>query len=225
MAIKKSYAITNLETEKIHDVNKIILKYAEITFQSSSDVYFDMAPVNNEVVEDMTFFQLESEDEAGLNEKFKELTKEIDKVIRNYAIRDENTGELLVYLKFVGELSIKFDNLSFIKEGTYKKIDELKNFKSEFGICRGYKPNFRLIEGQHLENKHVKPEGIYLLCHSQENLMKLKELLSEKIMEIDSDFEIGFTQFSGPKPEYSTKFNLLDLERSGRIYYDNLDEN
>lgn len=224
MAIKKNYAITNLETEKIDEVNKIIRKYSTITFKSSSNVYFDMAPINNEVIMDMTFFQLESEDEASLDEKFKEMTNEIDQLIRNYAIRDETTGELLVYLKFVGELSIKFDNMSFIKEGTYKKIDELKNFKSEFGICRGYKPHFRIIEGQHLEDKPVRPEGIYLLCHSQENLMKLKELLSEKIMEIDSDFEIEFTQFTGPKPENSTKFNLLDLERSGRIYYDNLNE-
>ena len=183
-----------------------------------------MEPVNNEVIEDMTFFKLEAEDESSLDEKFKELANEIDQIISNYAIRDENTGELLVYLKFVGELSIKFDNMNFIKEGTYEKIDELKNLKSEFGICRGYKPNFRLMEGQHHENLNNKPEGIYLLCRSQENLMQLKELLSEKIMEIDSDLVIEFTQFNGPMPENNTKFNLLDLERSGHIYYENLDE-
>ena len=226
MAIKKNYALTNLETEKIQDVNKIIRKYASITFQSSSHIYFDMEPTNpNEIIEDMTFFQLESEDETGLDEKFKELTKEINQLIRNYAIRDEDSGKLLVYLKYVGELSIKFDNMTVIKEGTYKKIDELKNFKTELGICRGYKPNFRLMEGQQIENMTNKPEGIYLLCHNQENLMKLKELLSEKIMEIDPDLKIDFTQFNDPTPKNSTKFNLLDLERSGRIYYDNLDEN
>ena len=225
MAIKKNYAITNLETEKIPDVNKIIRKYATITLQSSSHIYFDMEPINsNKIIEDMTFFQLEAEDESSLDEQFKEMVSEIDQIIRNYAIRDENTGKLLVYLKFVGELSIKFDNLSFIKEGTYEKIDELKNFKSELGICRGYKPNFRVMEGQHLEKINNKPEGIYLLCQSQENLMKLKELLCEKIMEIDSDFEIDFTQFKDANPKNSTKFNLLDLERSGRIYYENLDE-
>lgn len=183
-----------------------------------------MEPVNNEVIEDMTFFKLEAEDESSLDEKFKELTNEIDQIISNYAIRDENTGEMLVYLKFVGELSIKFDNMNFIKEGTYEKIDELKNFKSEFGICRGYKPNFRLMEGQHYENLNNKPEGIYLLCRSQENLMQLKELLSEKIMEIDPDFVIEFIQFDDPMPENNTKFNLLDLERSGHIYYENLDK-
>lgn len=225
MSIKKNYAITNLETEKIPDVNSIIYKYATVTLRSSSHVYFDMEPVNNEVIEDMTFFQLEAEDESSLDEKFKELTNEIDQIISNYAIRDENTGELLVYLKFVGELSIKFDNMNFIKEGTYEKIDELKNFKSEFGICRGYKPNFRLMEGQHHENLNNKPEGIYLLCQSQENLMQLKELLSEKIMKIDPDFVIEFIQFDEPIPENNTKFNLLDLERSGHIYYENLDEN
>ena len=114
--------------------------------------------------------------------------------------------------------------MNFIKEGTYEKIDELKNFKSEFGICRGYKPNFRLMEGQHYENLNNKPEGIYLLCRSQENLMQLKELLSEKIMEIDPDFVIEFIQFDDPKPENNTKFNLLDLERSGHIYYENRDK-
>ena len=224
MAVKKNYAITNLETEKIPDVNNIIRKYSTVSFRSSSHIYFDMEPVNNEVIEDMTFFKLEAEDESSLDEKFKELTNEIDQIISNYAIRDENTGELLVYLKFVGELSIKFDNMHFIKEGTYEKIDELKNLKSEFGICRGYKPNFRLMEGQHYENLNNKPEGIYLLCRSQENLMQLKELLSEKIMEIDSDFVIEFTQFDDPIPENNTKFNLLDLERSGHLYYENLDE-
>ena len=224
MAVKKNYAITNLETEKIPDVNIIIRKYATVSFRSSSHVYFDMEPVNNEIIEDMTFFKLEAEDESSLDEKFKELTNEIDQIISNYAIRDENTGEMLVYLKFVGELSIKFDNMNFIKEGTYEKIDELKNFKSEFGICRGYKPNFRLMEGQYYENLNNKPEGIYLLCRSQENLMQLKELLSEKIMEIDSDFVIEFTQFDDPIPENNTKFNLLDLERSGHIYYENRDK-
>jgi len=224
MAVKKNYAITNLETEKIPDVNNIIRKYSTVSFKSSSHIYFDMEPVNNKVIEDMTFFKLEAEDESSLDEKFKELVNEIDQIISNYAIRDENTGELLVYLKFVGELSIKFDNMNFIKEGTYEKIDELKNFKSEFGICRGYKPNFRLMEGQYYENLNNKPEGIYLLCRSQENLMQLKELLSEKIMEIDPDFVIEFTQFDDPKPENNTKFNLLDLERSGHIYYENRDK-
>jgi hypothetical protein len=224
MAIKKNYALTNLETEKIDDVNKIIREYTTTTLQSSSHTYFDMEPINNEVIQDMTFFQLEAEDETSLDEKFKELVKEIDQTIKNYAIRDETTGELLVYLKFVGELSIKFNNMSIIKEGTYEKIDELKNFKSEFGICRGYKPNFRVMEGKHLENINNKPEGIYLLCHSQENLMNLKELLSKKIMEIDSDLVVDFTQFNEPMPKNNTKFNLLDLERSGRIYYENLDE-
>ena len=32
---------------------------------------------------------------------------------------------MIVYVKFVGALDIKFDNVEIIKEGTYKKIDEL----------------------------------------------------------------------------------------------------
>ena len=56
MSIKKNYAIINLETEKIPDVNNIICKYATVTLRSSSHIYFDMEPANNEVIEDMTFF-------------------------------------------------------------------------------------------------------------------------------------------------------------------------
>ena len=44
-------------------------------------------------------------------------------------------------------------------------------------------------------------------------------------MKIDSNLKIEFTQFNEPMPENSTKFNLLDLERSGQIYYENTDEN
>ncbi len=94
-----------------------------------------------------------------------------------------------------------------IKKGTYEKIDELKSHKSEFGVCKGYKPNYRPIETQSIENKDIKHESIYLFSHSQEELLKLKEELIEKIMEIDSDLEIGFRQFTGEYPEYSTKFH------------------
>ena len=215
MALKKNYAITVLDPEKIHEMNTIILKHAEITMQSSSHTYFDTQPIeSDELVEDMTFFQLECEDKTTLDKKFKALTEELDQAITDYAIRDEDTGEMLAYLEFVGELDIKFDNIKIIKKGTYAKIDELKSLKTEFGICKGYKPNFRPMEGQPLENINNKPESIYLLCRSQENLMKLKALLSEKIMEIDSDFETEFVQFGEEDPKYDTKLNLLDLERS-----------
>ena len=33
-------------------------------------------------------------------------------------------------------------------------------------------------------------------CHSQEKLLKMNNLLTEKIIEIDSNFEIDFRQFS-----------------------------
>lgn len=218
MVVKKNYAITVLDLEKIHDMNNIILKHAHITMQSSSHTYFNTLSIDShEISKDMTFFQIESEDEASLDKKFKELTYELDQSITGYAIRDEDTGEMLEFLEFVGELDIKFDNVKFIKEGTYEKIDELKSSKTEFGICKGYKPKFRSIEGKPLENMDNNPERIYLLCDSQDNLIKLKDLISQKIMEIDSDFEIDFKQFGGENPEYSTDINCLDLDSSKSI--------
>ena len=220
MVIKKNYAITVLDLEKIQDMNNIILKHAQITMQCSSYDYFDRRSIDYETAKDMTFFQIESDDEVSLDKKFKELNEELDQSITGYAIRDEDTGEMLVFLSFVAELDIKFDNIEFIEEGTFKKIDELKSLKTEFGICKGYKPNFRPMEGQQLGNTNNKPESIYLFCDSQENLMKLRDLMIEKIMEINPGLEITFTQFGGENPEFDTTFNCLDLDSSKSILED-----
>ena len=206
MSTKRSFAITVLESERIADINNILRKRADITMQSSSHIYFDTQPVKpNDVVQDITFFTLESDGEKSADEKLDDLIDELDKLDTNYAIRDEDAGKMIVYIEFVGALDIKFDNLKIVKEGTYEKIDELKSLKTEFGLCKGYKPNFRPMESQSIENKAIKPESIYLFCHSQKDLMRLKEMLSKRILEIDSEFEVQFRQFTGEDPEYKTK--------------------
>jgi hypothetical protein len=103
---------------------------------------------------------------------------------------------MLVYVEFVGVLHIRFDSLKIIKPGTYKKIDDLKDLNTDLGICKGFKPDFRPMESKPIENMKISPESIYIYCHSQENLLKLKNLLTEKILEIDSDCKIDFKQFS-----------------------------
>ena len=206
MSTKRSFAITVLESERIADINNILRKRADITMQSSSHIYFDTQPVKpNDVVQDITFFTLESDGEKSADEKLDDLIDELDKLDTNYAIRDEDTGKMIVYIEFVGALDIKFDNLKIVKEGTYEKIDELKSLKTEFGLCKGYKPNFRPMESQSLEDKAIKPESIYLFCHSQEDLENLKDMLYEKILKIEPDFEVEFRQFTGDNPEYKTK--------------------
>lgn len=197
MTLKKNYAISILDFDRISDINSIILKHAEITIRSSSYLIFDKHPVNvNEVPHDITIFQLEAKNEKDMNEKLDILIENLNKVDTDYALRDQDTGKMLVYVKFVGVLDIRFDKLEIIKKGTYKKIDEMKDFKTEFGICKGYKPHFRPVEGQPLENITITPENIYIYCHTQEDLLKMKDMLTEKIMELDSDFEIDFRQFS-----------------------------
>lgn len=206
MSTKRSFAITVLESERISDINTILRKRADITLQSSSHTYFDTQPVNPaDIVQDITFFMLESDAEKSADEKLDELIDELDGMDTNYAIRDEDTGKMIVYVEFVGALDIKFDNVKSIKEGTYEKIDELKSLKTEFGLCKGYKPNFRPMESQSIEDKDIKPESIYLFCHSQEDLMRLKGMLSEKVLEINPDFKVEFRQFTGADPEYKTK--------------------
>ena len=66
MSIKRNFAVTVLDSEKISSVIEVIIKYARITMQSSSHIYFNTQPVNSsEIVQDITFFQIESEDKIG----------------------------------------------------------------------------------------------------------------------------------------------------------------
>lgn len=196
MSIKKNFAVSILDFDKIADVNKIIMEHADITMRTSSFFIFDKQPIEQNVSPDITIFQIEAEDKKGLDEKLNDLIENLNKLNVDYALRDHDTGEMLIYLEFVGALKIKFDNLKNLKKDTYKKIDDLKDFKTDLGICKGYKPNFRPMESQSIENMNIEPESIYLYCHSQENLFKLKDLLTEKILEIDPDFEIDFRVYT-----------------------------
>lgn len=196
MVIKNKFSIAIVDIEKIAEINKVILKYTPNLQQYSTYFYFNLDPRNvDDIFMDITLFQLESESESGLNKKLDELIEELNQINTEYAIRNEDTQEMIVEIAYVIALNIKFDNVKFIKEGTYEKIDEFNHLKTEFGICKNYNPSFRPLENKSIENIEVKPETIYLFSDSAENFSKLKTWVCEKIMEIDSDFEIEFMPF------------------------------
>ena len=196
MALKRKFSLAVIDSEKIDEINEIVKKYAISFKQYSSYHYFKVNPANlDDYLLDITFFQLESENRSGLDKRLKEMIETINQLNTIYAIRDEESREMIVAIDYISELHIKFDHLKIIKKNTYKKIDELKHVKTEFGICKSYNPNFRPLENKPLENVEIKHEIIYLFSKSEENFSKLKTMISEKIMEIDSDFEIEFKPF------------------------------
>lgn len=198
MSISKKYSIGILNSEKISEINRIIFKYSDSSSHSPANIFFEIKSVNqNDNLNDVTFFEMVCENETELDNKVKELIEELNKIDKDYTLRDEDTGELIGNVKYIGRLDIKFDRIDIIKKGTYKKIDELKNLKTEFGYCKGYKPIFRPIESTKIENINVMPESIFMFCKSQENLLKLNEYLSKKIMEIDPDFELELEIIKG----------------------------
>lgn len=196
MAIKRKYSLAIVDIEKIDEINKIITKYTTDIEQYSTYFYFNLDPVRVEDVKmDITFFQLESENESSLNKQLNGLIEEINQLNTGYAIRDEDTAEMIVEIEHVIAFNIKFDNVKFIEKGTYEKIDGFNHLKTEFGICKTYNPNFRPLEDVSIENLVVKPEIIYLFSDSEEDLSKLKAFVTEKIMEINPDFEIDTNHF------------------------------
>lgn len=197
MTLKRNFAVSVLDSEYITPINDAIGENCKIIMETSSHLYFDPQSVtSSDIAQYITFFQIESEEETGLNKKLDDLVENLNLLDVEYALRDEDTGEMIVSVKFAGVLDIMFDNIEIIRKGTYEKIDELKCFETELGICNGYTPKFRPDESQPVGDVKVKAERIYLICHSKEKLLKLKDQLSQKIMEIDSDFEIDFKIFT-----------------------------
>ena len=191
MAVSKKLSIVIMDHSKIHEINQIIIKYSDSSSPSSSHILFDVEPINlNDVAEDLTFFRIDAEDEKSLDNKINELIEELNQENTDYSIRNMETGEFYTTIASVGAIYIKFDNVKRIPKGTYEKIDELKNMVTEFGYCKGYKPPFRPLEGNSIESIEVKSENIYLFATPSEDMPKLIDYMSEKIMEINPDFVI-----------------------------------
>ena len=196
MTIKRNYVVGIIDHNRIDDVNNVIYSYAEATMESSSHLYFAKQPLTGEMyVRDATFFKLMAENEDDLNKKVNNLISDLDKVDVGYVLKDEESGELLSVVEFGGTLFVKFDNLNIIKEGTFKQLDDLKQLKTDFGYTRGLNPNFRPLEGQSIKDLEINPEIIYLISDSSENLLKLRDYVSQKVLEVNSDFELDFKHF------------------------------
>ena len=196
MEISKKFSIMILDYDNIPVINKILVEYADSTRQSSSHELFKMEPINTfDVALDLSYFRLNAEDETHLNNKLQEIIDKLIAMNLDYTIIDDETKELHTSITSISALDIKFDNLKIIPEGTYKQLDEIKNTKTEFGYCKGYKPAFRLVESKEIGNIELKPETVYLLSNSPENHKKLKKYVSDFIMKINHDFIIEFRDF------------------------------
>lgn len=196
MSIKRNYILGIINDKTILEFEGVISKYASMSTASSSHMYFSKQPVDSaEISQDVIFFQIESENESILDKKVNDLISELNELEGDYVLRDDETGEMLVTVRYGGQIAIKFDKIKTLKHGIFKKIDDLKTFNADFGYCKGFKPNFRPIEGNSIEDLDVNPEVIYITADSSENLLKLRDFLTDRVKDIDSDLEVEFTWF------------------------------
>ena len=171
-----------------------------MTTQYASFMFFSRIPIDNEhLTNDITLFQLECENEDSINKTLNELINELNELNADYVLGDDDTKELIVTIDHIGKLFIKFDNLKVIKKGTYEKINELKSVRNEYGYCKGFNPKYRPLEDQSIEDKEINNEIIYLISDSSENLSKLTEYISQKVLEIEPDLLIDSFVFEVDK--------------------------
>ena len=196
MTIKRKYVIGIINDEKISEVNNILHKYASLTKESSSHMFFMKQPIDpSKVSQDVTMFTMESESDEKMDEKVKDLIDELKGLNTDYVLRDDETGNLLVTVGYGGQISIKFDYVESIPKGTFEKIDELKSLHTDFGYCKGFKPNFRPLEGVSVADLEMEPEIIYIIADSEENLFKFRDYVIQKVMEINPTLKTKFTLF------------------------------
>lgn len=129
--------------------------------------------------------------------KFKEgynvndLIKDLKMLCKYVTFKDIDSKEILQY---IGKLIISFENIKYLKPGTLKKLDEIKVLKTEFGYCKGNKPLVRPMETiQFIDSRYS--EIIYLISDSIDNIVDLELLVENKILAIDSNFEVEFMLF------------------------------
>lgn len=195
MSIKKNFTVGIMDESRIDEFNHIIASYANISMGTASPLYFGMVPVDGATIAfDITFFTFISDNESQLNKKLYELIDSLNELNADYILMDEETRELLVTVDFGGKIVVNLDKLDVIKPGTYKKIDELKYLKTELGYTKGFKPSFRPIEGQEMEEIYVLDEIIFLISDSSENLIKFSEYISNRVMEINPEFGVEFSK-------------------------------
>ena len=196
MTIKRKYVIGIINDEKISEVNNILHKYASLTKESSSHMFFMKQPIDpSQISQDVTMFTMESESDAKMDENVKDLIDELEGLNTDYVLRDDETGKLLVTVGYGGQISIKFDHVESIPKGTFEKIDELKSLHTDFGYCKGFKPNFRPLEGVSVADLEMEPEIIYITANSEENLFKFRDYVIQKVMEINPTLKTKFTLF------------------------------
>lgn len=196
MPIQKNYLIGIMDDTRIAEVNSILVKCASMTYEYSSVTFFSKQPIDSEhVTKDITLFQLEGENESEIDQKLNDLIAKFNALNVDYVLGNDDTKEVIVTIDFVGKIFIRFDNIKVVKKGTFKKINELKTYRCDLGYCKGFKPKFRPLEDESIEELKIPPEIIYLVSDCEENLLKFRDLISEKIMELDSDFIVDFKVF------------------------------
>lgn len=196
MTVKRKYIVGIINDEYIDAVNEVISKYTDKTEKTSFNMIFVKQPIDfSNVPHDVTFFQLEGEDETQMEKKLNQLIDELDSMNIDYTLMDDETRELLVTVKFGGQITVKFDNINYLEEGTFDKIDELKSLHTDIGYCKGFKPSFRPFEGHHLDHLNILPEIMYITSDCEENLLKFRDLVFEKVLEINPELKVEFIQF------------------------------
>ena len=192
----RNFILGVINCSKVSDVNDILSQYATEAKDTPSYIYFSKQPIDtNNISNDVIFFKIIAENDSLLNKQVENLINDLNNLKTDYVLRDEKTGEFLVTVKYGGQVAIKFDNVKFLKKDIYKKIDGLKYTNTKYGYCKGFKPNFRPLEGKSAKNLEILPEIIYITSDSKENLLKLSDYVSKKVKEIDPNLETEFKWF------------------------------
>ena len=107
MSVKQNFILGVINSSKVSEVNDIISRYAVDAKDTTSYMYFGKQPIDsNQISNDVLFFQIVAENDRILNKQVENLIDELDELQIDYVLRDNDTGEFLVTVKFGAQVAI-----------------------------------------------------------------------------------------------------------------------
>lgn len=183
MYTKNEIIIEINDMAKYDEISKIINKYCKLQIEESENL--NTTRKNDDNKYKIAIYKFKRGYCAD------NLIKDLKMLCKYITFKNPDSKKVLEYK---GTLKIKFDNIKYLQPDTLKKLDNLKKLKMEIGYCKGTKPFTRpMATTQHFEPEYY--ELIYIFSESIENLLDLKLIVENKVLEIDSNLKVEFRLF------------------------------
>lgn len=135
--IKKNFVICISDKEKISNVEDKILKYGQINFLQTGELYSAKYGVDiDNCIFDIIGFQFESDNQENLEDMLDDFREDLDELNLNYELKDFDTNEIIesIYFECREEMIVHFTSAKTFNQEILRKIHIIQNLSKKYNI-------------------------------------------------------------------------------------------